>query len=229
MCVAAVCEPSPPIAAPCETRPDLDIPAYPTWPPETPSSSISIDYLIEDREGLSLYDAGQRLRTSLREADYGQHSFYSVPGGFILVTVTEQIDTQGKTLPAEQRYLDPGEGREASLLLRIRDLFFERPDAFYRYIAIVVSDRGISTSDEALTSDEARRRVSGGISNLGADARDIAFDESFNVTALIYEYVNEGVGTELKMIDPRRLDAALHLDRTGLVQTVPDAFARAAE
>ncbi|MFU7527991.1 hypothetical protein [Qipengyuania sp. ASV99] len=204
-------------------RPDLGIEPYPQWPPEQPSWTTQIDYLIESREGLSLYDAATRLRDALRAADYSAHSFYSVPGGFVLVTVTEQIDTEGYSMPGRFRYGAPGEGRE-DLLTRIRDLFLVRPESYYRYVAIVVSNRSFRPGESRLNAQEANRRVVQGSTDLSRDARDIRFTDDFKVNALIYEYENPGIGIDLIPVEPRMLDARLHLERMGLVGTIQRAF-----
>lgn len=208
---------------PSQTNPLLNLPAYPKWPPEKASTRIGLDYLIEGREGLSLYDAGQRLRTALREANYIQHSFYSVPGGFILVTDTEQISPEGAGYTGTKRYQMPGEGRDSWWLI-IRDLFLERPDSFYRYIAIVVSDQPFSAVGEELTREEAVERLQLGNTDLGQEAREFAFTSNHSVTALIYEFMNGGADTKLEMISPGRLDAGLHLSASGLDQTIPKQF-----
>ena len=216
----------PPPPDPADERPPLDIPAYPTWPPEEASSRVDIGNLIPNREGMTLFDAGQRLRAALDLADYSEHSFYSVPGGFILVTQREQIDTEGRTMPGIARFQQPGEGRDASMLMRIRDLFLERPPSFYRYLAIVITDRPFGASETALSAAQATTNVQQGSTVLSRDARDIAFTDDFLAIALIYEYENPGIGTDLTMIEPGRIRPAEHLELSGLSDALPRAFAR---
>jgi hypothetical protein len=206
------------------TLPALNLPAYQPWPPEAASSRIALDQLIGARDGLSLYRSAELLREALTEAGYGQHSFYSVPGGYILVTQTERTDPQGRGLTGMQRYQKPGEDRRDSLWLRIRDLFLERPETYYRYLAIVVSDQPFGASDGELTTDEAAKRTARGYNDLTDEARSMAFGERYRVTALIYEYINDGIGYDLAMIAPGRLPPKEHLVMSGLQDTVPRAF-----
>lgn len=211
--------------APANPSDDLlaGLPAYSPWPPEKASSRIDLDFLIGARDNLSLYEAGQRLKSALREADYGQHSFYSVPGGFILVTDTEQIRPQGTGYQGAKRYQMPGEGRDSWWLI-IRDLFLERPDTFYRYLAIVVTDRPFSAIGKELTRDEAVERLQMGSTDLTRETRQIAFTDYHSVTALIYEFTNGGADKKLEMISPGRLKPDLHLTASGLDRTLPKAF-----
>lgn len=205
-------------------RPPLDIPSYPDWPPREASSRIDIGDLIRNREDLSLFDAGQRLRAALDLADYPEHSFYSVPGGFILVTQREQIDPQGRALQGLARFQRPGEGRDTSMMTRIRDLFLERPPSYYRYVAIVITDRPFGATEGSLSAQEATDIVQLGSTALTRDARDIAFTDDFIAIALIYEYVNNGVGSGLDMIEPGRLRPREHLERSGLADALPRVF-----
>ncbi len=205
---------------------DLDIPRYPDWPPEIPSSRISLDNLISDREGLSLYDAGEKFVTAFSDAGYLQNSFYSVPGGFILVTDTEKIDLDGSALEGNARYQMPGSIRDLSLGRIIRNLFFERPTTMYRYIAVVVSNQPFVTSEKQLKIDEAKTVVQHGITNLTDRAKNVPFSKDFKVTALIYEYENRGVNYDLDFVAPGRINPAIHLKKTNLGFTVPNQFGK---
>lgn len=204
----------------------LDLKPYPQWPPERWSSRVEIDDLIEYREGLSLYDASQLLQEALIASDYGEYSFYSVPGGFVLVTERERIDPEGYSVPEPMRYRGPDEGRDG-LFTQLRDLFLERPESYYRYVVIVVSNRRFSPVDRELSASDARERVTEGVSDLPRDARDIPFSDDFKVNALIYEYENPGVGTDYAPTADRIVGGRTHLRRmgSGFEEAVRRAFA----
>ena len=217
----------PPVLNPANQTPTPGLPVYSQWPPEEASSRVSLDFLIEDRSALSLYEVGQRLRSALREAEYGQHSFYAVPGGFILLTDREQIDPEGQAYSDLRRYQMPGEGRDSWWQI-IRDLFLERPESYYRYMAIVVSDQPFSAVGEELTPEEAVNRLQRGNTDLTRDTKQMPFSDDHRVTALIYEFVNGGADKKLDMISPGRLNPSVHLRASGLTDTVPRQFARRA-
>lgn len=209
--------------------PDLDLPSYPQWPPEPPSSRRVLDSMIASRDGLSLYDAGERLREALEQAGYYQHTYYAIEGGFLLATETERIAQDGATLPADERILRPGDDSDGSLWTGVRDLFLERPPTLYRYIAIVVTNRPFTTaSDEVLDTQEATGRTQGGSSSLTRRARSIPFSDDFQVTALIYEFQNDGIGYDLEPLAPGKIDPQTHLVKSGLAATLERQFIAAA-
>lgn len=215
----------PPAAETPSPAPDLDLPAYPQWPPEPPSSRRVLDSMISSREGMSLYDAGEGLREALEAAGYYQQTYYSIPGGFLLATETERIAEDGGTLPIDERNRRPGDDSEDSLWAGIRDLFLERPPTLYRYIAIVVTNQPFTTArDEDLDTEEAAERTQGGSSNLTSRARTIPFSEDFQVTALIYEFQNDGIGYDLEPLAPGKLDPQTHLVKSGLAASLEQQF-----
>ncbi len=213
---------------PCSAPPPpgLNLPAYQPWPPEEASSRVALDRLIGPRGSLSLYDTGELLREALNQSGYQQHAFYAVPGGFILVTETERTDPEGNGVNGIGRYQRPGEDR-TGFLVSIRDLFLERPETHYRYLAIVVTDQPFCASQETLTLEEAAQRVRRGLTDLTQETRDIAFADRYRVTALIYEFVNDGVGYDLTMVAPGRIPPQDHLALSGLSETIPTVFAQA--
>ncbi len=215
-------------ANPCSAPPPpgLNLPAYQPWPPEEASSRVALDRLIGPRGNLSLYDTGELLREALNQSGYQQHAFYAVPGGFILVTETERTDPEGNGVNGIGRYQRPGEDR-TGLLISIRDLFLERPPTYYRYIAIVVTDRPFCSSGATLTLEEASARVRRGLTDLTDETRDIAFEDRYRVTALIYEFVNDGIGYDLSMVAPGRIPPQDHLALSGLSETIPQSFIKA--
>lgn len=204
----------------------LNLPPYPQWPPEESSSRFEIDRLIGPRGDLSLYETGELLREALSQAGYQQHTFYAVPGGYILVTETERTDEQGHGVTGIGRYQMPGEDR-TGLLVSVRDLFLERPESYYRYLAIVVSDQPFCAVGEELTLEEASTRVRRGLSSLTDATRDIAFSDRYRVNLLIYEFANDGIGYDLAMVAPGRIPPLTHLELTGLSDTIPQIFAEA--
>lgn len=205
---------------------DAAIPAYPVWPPEVPSSRASLDRFIAKRGGMSLYDAGQKLIGAFEDAGYLEHSFYSAPGGFVLVTRIEKIGENGAALDGAERYRLPNQRSDPSMTDYIRGLFFEAPPGFYRYIAIVVSNEPYRTSNENLADSEAIKRLRAGSSDLDRSYRTIPFSTDYKVDALIYEFRKDAQGGKVRMIDPGRLPPQTHLARTRLDAEIRKHFAR---
>lgn len=202
------------------------VPAYPVWPPETPSSRASLDRFIAARGGMSLYDAGQKLIGSFEDAGYLEHSFYSAPGGFVLVTRIEKIGEDGSALDGAERYRLPNQRSDPSMTDYIRGLFLEAPPGFYRYIAIVVSNEPYRTSGASLADSEAIKRLRAGSNDLDRSFRTIPFSADYKVDALIYEFRKDAQSGKARMIDPGRLPPNTHLARTGLDSAIRKRFMR---
>lgn len=202
------------------------IPSYPVWPPEAPSSRVSLDRFIKARTNLSLYDAGQKLKRSFEDAGYLEYSYFAAPGGFVLVTRIEKISAKGDQLPGTERYRLPSQRSSGSLTSFVRGLFLDAPPGFYRYIAVVVSDEPYQTSRKTLSSIEAGKRLTGGSNNLSAAYKKVAFTSDHNVDALIYEFTKNTRTGKVSMIAPGRLAPKIHLAKTKLSKTIASNFKR---
>ncbi|MEZ5709139.1 MAG: hypothetical protein R3E02_07125 [Blastomonas sp.] len=218
--------PPPPPPAPVALPARTGIPAYPVWPPETPSSRVGLDRFIASRAGMSLYDAGEKLKGAFDGAGYVEHSYYAAPGGFVLVTRIEKIGADGAALKGAERYELPNQRSDPSLTDYVRNLFLEAPPGFYRYIAVVVSDRPFATSARTLNDDDAIARLRRGSNDLSAVYKTVPFTRAHKVEALIYEFRKDGGDGKVSMIEPGRIGAQIHLAKTGLDRSVRSAFAR---
>lgn len=202
------------------------IPSYPVWPPEAPSSRVSLDRFIQARTNLSLYDAGQKLKRSFEQAGYLEYGYYAAPGGFVLVTRIEKISAKGDRLPGTERYKLPSERSSGSLTSFVRGLFLDAPPGFYRYIAVVVSDKPYQTSRKTLSSKQAETRLTRGSNNLSSVYRNVPFTKDYNVDALIYEFTKDARTGNVRMIAPGRLTPSIHLAKTKLKKTIVSNFGR---
>jgi len=202
------------------------IPSYPVWPPEAPSSRVSLDRFIQARTSLSLYDAGQKLKRSFEQAGYLEYGYYAAPGGFVLVTRIEKISAKGDRLPGTERYKLPSERSSGSLTSFVRGLFLDAPPGFYRYIAVVVSDKPYQTSRKTLSSKQAETRLTRGSNNLSSVYKKVPFTKDYDVDALIYEFTKNTRTGKVRMIAPGRLTPSIHLTKTKLKKTIASNFGR---
>lgn len=201
--------------------PDTDeFPAYP-WPPEAPSSLVSLSELYDFSVGggASLFDVSESLRVALRESGYLEKRYYAAPGGFVMVTRLEQTDEQGTPLPDGKRYLLPDDVGDFSFAAYIRNLFFA-PEGYYRFIAFVVTDRAYTTSDSALAEDSALARLRGGSVELLSVFRDMPFSNHHRVDALIYEFRLAAQNAAVEPVTPGRLPPETHLEHSGLASAL---------
>jgi hypothetical protein len=193
-----------------------EFPAYP-WPPEAPSSLVSLSELFDFRGGgsPSLRDVADVLQGALRASGYLERRYFSAPGGYVMVTRLEQTDGQGRPLPDGKRYLLPDDAGEFSFADYIRQLFFA-PEGYYRFIAFVVTDRAYTTSDAALSEDSALDRLHAGSVALPAVFRRLPFTDDHRVDALIYEFRLASSNTTVEPLKPGRLPPETHLEQSGL-------------
>ena len=205
---------------PMPTASEEALNAYP-WPPEEPSWRIRVDQNLglSLRSGVSLLDVEGILSRSLQDATYSESSYYSAPGGFVMVTRLEAIDSDGTPLSAEDRYRLPDEERDFDFVGYIQSLFFA-PEGHYRFIAFVVSDKSYSTSDTALTEAEALTRLARGASRLPPEYANLEYTEAHRIDALIYEFRKGDRDRDLETMRPGRIPALTHLNNSGLSETL---------
>jgi hypothetical protein len=198
--------------------------AYP-WPPEEPSSRIRIDLNLnsETRSSLTLASVGNRILRSLQNATYSEASFYAAPGGFVVVTRLEAINTDGKPLAGTKRYELPSEKVSFDFKRYIRNLFFA-PDGYYRFIAFVVSDEPYIATENPLSEAQSISRLRRGASRLTRSYSDLPFTDDHQIDALIYEFEKLSNNKLLETLRPGRLSPRLHLNNSGLSLALAQYF-----
>lgn len=198
------------ISAVLQAKPFIKLPQYP-WPPEDPSSRISID---QNFIGVSLWEVSRHLERALKDAAYFEYSYYSAPGGFAMVTRLEAVNADGTPLRDERRYELPGR-RNFSFVEQVRNLFFA-PEGYYRFIAFVVTDLPYLTSDEDLAETEALERLRRGAPALDPDYENRIFSRYHRIEALIYEFRKGSRNGDVETLRPGRLPPQTHLENSGL-------------
>ncbi|MES9969030.1 MAG: hypothetical protein ABW092_03290 [Candidatus Thiodiazotropha sp.] len=203
--------PVPPLSFPEQPQSD-SLPNY-EWPPETPSWTYQI-LQGSDGSGVSLYDISERLYLALRSVNYFEYSYYRAPGGFVMVTRLEAIDTEGAPLQGERRFLLPSDDRDFEFAEYIRSLFFA-PTGHYRFIAFVVTDKPYVASPDVLSETTALNRLQGGATGLPVGFHQIPFSSSHRIDALIYEFRKTG-DADVKTLVPGRIPPDSHMGQSGL-------------
>jgi hypothetical protein len=162
--------------------------------------------------GYSLFDVSEKLVTALQRAGYVEHSFYYAPCGFALVTRLEQIDDGGTPLEGQNRWnINVVAGlRVFSLSEYLRALFLA-PMGRYRLVVFVVSPQNFVTAKGVISRDKVLEWLSGGSVSLDEVFRNIKFDDTFRITALIYEFYASGRSEEPRLERPSTLSGDQHL------------------
>ncbi|MBB5340040.1 hypothetical protein [Tunturiibacter gelidoferens] len=164
-------------------------PSFPWPPPPSTSMQVLPEDLFKQQPPLhSIDDANHLLLSALESKGYVEHSYYSVPGGFALVTRIEQIDSTGAPLPPPDRWaLGKVQLRQPSLQEWAKALFNARP-GFYRVIVFVISNKPFSQSGAMPDQTQARQWITEGSNVLDSSVASTPIAPGYNCTALIYEF-----------------------------------------
>lgn len=168
-------------------------------------------------------EVAARLDAALDRAGYEDKSYYSVPGGFALVTEPERIGADGKPFAAAQRWIF-----EATPLVSAHDVFDDFPGGFlrrlqnadpgrYRLIVFLVTTKAVTTGGNAATFEAAHAWTTGGGDFLPANIASITLTPQHKISVLIYEFRRQSVAAPAKFLDPSALSARQHLAAAGLL------------
>jgi len=199
-------------------RPPEIIPQFP-WPPPRASAmaDISRSFLVSPTvQKSSLAEISARLVTALEQCGYVEKSFYAVPEGFALATQLEQIDADGTSKPAPDRWsVKVNPLRVFSLTDYLKALFTANPGR-YRVIVFVVTSHPFSQSDASVSQQEAQSWLSSGLNTLPKSIGDLAFTSEYTCTALVYEFEEPSSGNTPVIQVPSELTGRDHLSKSGL-------------
>jgi hypothetical protein len=150
----------------------------------------------------------------LGRAGYVEKSYYGVPGGFALATRLEQIESDGASKPAAERWVvDAPRPITFSLAEYLRALLTAAP-GFYRVTVFIVTGVPFSQSDTRITGDTAIRWLADGLNMLPRSIAQQAYSQDVSCTALIYEF--QWRDGRPAVLVPSRLDGLTHLRKSGI-------------
>jgi hypothetical protein len=192
------------------------IPTFP-WPPPRPTTRAVLERALLAADAATLGEVAERLTAALGRAGYAEHSFYAVPGGFALATRLEQIEFDGTPIPEPARWSMAFPPRERFSLADYIRALFTAPEAHYRVIVFVVTDRPFRASDETVGPDEALAWIGAGLDRLPDPIGRNRFGPQHAGTALIYQF--RKIGHEREPIpNPDGAAAAAHqLERSRIL------------
>lgn len=206
---------SPPVAS-TNAPGGVDIPSFP-WPP--PEASASMDLPSKFFVGVTnLHQVDGKLSDALLSCEYAEKSYYSVPGGFALVTRLEQINADGTPKALQDRWsVKTSPMRDFSLSAYIKALFGARPGRF-RIIVFVVTDHAFSQAPVPLKREEAMAWLPAGLNRLPPSIGQLSYSPSHSCSALIYEFELAENAQEAVATRPSSLSGESHLTKAMLWQ-----------
>jgi hypothetical protein len=169
-----------------------------------------------ESRGPCLIHVDAALVCALGKAGYYDASYYSVPGGFALVTRLEQINSDGTPKPPPARWeIESKPLAEFSLANYIHALFTAR-SGFYRLVVFIVTPHPFAQSPIVVDRDEALSWLRLGGNVLPSELAMRSYNDKFSCTALIYEFKKTDVMPKAALLLPGRLPARSHIEKSGI-------------
>jgi hypothetical protein len=197
---------------PHSSQPQNILPKFP-WPPPEASASYVLpsDLFKADATIGQLVSA---ILSALSRQGYVERSFFETqPGGIALVTHIEEINNDGYSLPASERWpANLVHQSDENLVQFLRGLLYVKQGRF-RVIVFVIQAPPFSESSETISGETARDWLRSGANVLPpAIAEQLVGDAT--CTALIYEFTSDGVQAHLVQ---SKLTGLEHLQRAGIL------------
>jgi hypothetical protein len=202
------------IAQSTSTERPQQFPKFP-WPPPHPSALyviprgklISPIATSNPTQG-AIIDA---IQDALDEAAYYERSFYSAPGGIVMVTRLERFMPDGSP-DLERRWIDIKAGQTFSLVNYFNGLLFADPGRF-RLVVFIMSDQPFASTGKSLAADEGQRLLSSGFNTPPQAELEETFSIGHKVSVLVYEFEKNRDHDPVQIM-PGKLPARAHLEKS---------------
>jgi hypothetical protein len=163
----------------------------------------------------SLEEVDEALRSRLSAAGYEDVGYYRVTNGFALATQMERIAPDGRPFAGSKRWATEASALASlsgplSLSSMINALLHADPGS-YRTLVFVVTNKPVTSTAAAMSSDVAKELVVEGATDLPQAFAEARFRPDYRVTALIYEFSRTSVGKPAQFSRPSARPAAQQL------------------
>jgi hypothetical protein len=199
--------------------PTAEIPAFP-WPPPDPSATSTLSLGTLGRragEGITLGDVNQRIIEALDAGGYDDRGYYSIPGGFALVTRMEQIQPDGSPKPPPARWVtEIGPMGGSFNLGDYLKALFGAPKGYYRLFVFFVTSQPVSPSGTGVPKGSAVTWQSSGASSLPSSIAKQEYTPDFTSTVYIYQFEQTGIGEDAEQNVPSTNTGKQHLQNAKL-------------
>ncbi len=191
------------------------------WPPPSPTTRVEMDISGAPPGGdaRTLGDINRHLVTALDGAGYGEKGWYSVPGGFALVTRIEQIREDGSPRSGNARWSTAPRFGAFSMGEYLRALLTATPGLF-RVIAFVVTDQDFDEAPQPMTEELAADWGHSGAPRLPTALAGRPASKNTYCVALIYEFAKHRYDVSAHFVTSSNVPAADQLRRSGLAAMV---------
>lgn len=201
----------------------LQYPAFP-WPPPNASCSYAIPLknippktrnmssLNKTVRRQSLSDIDKILSFALDACGFFEKRYYSVPGGFAIVTQLEKMNPDGTSKEGSKRW-NLNFDSDGSYLSRL----FKPKVGQYRSLAFLVSNISFNQKEVPLDERNIKTWMANGINKLPTLIGEFPYTDNHFCTALIFEFEKKDVDKNMNLLVPGKLSAYEHLTKTKLI------------
>jgi hypothetical protein len=189
------------------------------WPPPEPTDIVKLDPLwltVMVSEKTAVSDVAAAVAKAFKSVGHVQVGYQSVGcDGFAVISSLERIDSQGRSLPEDVRFLPPGAKEPWSLqgyLLRL----MTAPEGKYRQIVIVGTDMPLNEFSDPPTSAEILDMMDEAEISIPPGLKAYKWRRRHTLTALIYEFDRPAGNGDPVRVPPRGLGGTKHLTGAGL-------------
>jgi hypothetical protein len=194
-----------------------NIPKFPWPPPHASATEVLPGRFLTKAIGTTLLkEVASKLENAFDTAGYTDRTYYSVPGGFALVSRLEQFNEDGTCIKGAARWsYDIPPPTIFSLTGFIKALFTAHKGHF-RIIVFIVTSHIITESDSTLTEEEAEQWLRRGALTLPNFIGDLVFTDRSTCSALIYEFEQTVAHHDATFKDPSGMTGLNHLQKTNI-------------
>ncbi len=189
------------------------------WPPPEPTDRVKLDpqwFRVRASELTPVSDVAEAVKRAFKSIGHVQIGYQSIGcDGFAVISYLERIDSQGRPLPDEVRFLPPGAKEPWSLRGYLTRLL-TAPEGKYRQIVIVGTDKPMDEFGDAPTSGEVLDMMDDAGQELPETLKNYAWNSSHRLVALIYEFERPAGRGDPIRVPPRGLGGTKHLTGAGL-------------
>lgn len=185
------------------------------WPPSQPTTfTLSCPPYVRGYTSPSLKQIGTKLEERLRERDYSDVKFFSVPpSGFAAVTPLEKIDDGGAPVTDRQRW-SHNSLKVVSVRGYLEALIFGRQGNFQSFV-FIITNQDIQFSQADLNYQVAQEWLRRGGTSLPAYLDKISFSSEHKCYVLVYHF-RKHEGEDPVFLRVPKWTAGEHLQNAGL-------------
>ncbi|MFN0015801.1 MAG: hypothetical protein ACKVU2_14760 [Saprospiraceae bacterium] len=192
------------------------LPAFP-WPPPKCNTRSELPMSVF-KNSKTLGDTERKLRWALENKGYTQHSYFSVPNGFAMVTQLEQYNgADGAVRNDHTRWLEYPAKQDFAGILDYLTALVVPHKGYFRLFVFVVTDQPFGGGEKRVSKEQASAWLNQGFNKLPNELAAKGYSADYDVTALVYEFeVPESNRKPVQKCPSPRFSAKIHLRKAGL-------------